>query len=333
MKLALLRPEGLIGQAVARQAVADGHQVVALHGAGAPAAVQERLLALGPALTLVAEREQRTAFNGCQLLIDARSRAPELGPDSAFGRVDIGHSERILRDAHGAGIERVVLVSSLAVHRLDGSRGVEVRNRPRDADDLPYARTLRTVEDLVLEHRGLEGVVVRPGLWPVGTGDPLLWRLGRALRRGLLPLVGAGAGVLNVVDADDLAIGLLSAAQSPVAAGRVYAMAHPELLQWRDVLTTLASLVGGPPPRQLLPSAPLGTVATVFERAYGIALPSSDASLTRFRIGLLGQGLHVTAVAAEAELAWRSRIPWRESLRRMAIDALRAAEIHPRGRT
>jgi nucleoside-diphosphate-sugar epimerase len=58
-------------------------------------------------------------------------------------------------------------------------------------------------------------VVVRPGLWPVGRGDPVLWRLARALRGGRLPLVGGGAGVLNLVDADDLADALLLAARAP----------------------------------------------------------------------------------------------------------------------
>jgi nucleoside-diphosphate-sugar epimerase len=334
MRLALLRPEGLIGQAIAARAVADGHQVVALLGHNVPFTVQERLRALGPGLELQPEgRHRRTAFRGCQVLIDARSRAPELGPDSAFRRADASQGEALLSDARAAGVTRVVLVSSLAVHRFDGSVHVQIRGRVRDHDDLTYARALRYLEEMVLGRDDIEGVVVRPGLWPVGVGDPLLWRLVRALRRGLLPLVGAGAGVLNLIDADDLAHGLLLAAEAPQAAGRIYAMAHPAPLRWRDALTTLASLVGGPPPRQLLRSAPLQTAASVLERAYGIALPNSEASLTRFRIALLGSGLHVAVDDAARELGWRSATPWRESLRRLAIDALQAWQIHPRGRT
>jgi nucleoside-diphosphate-sugar epimerase len=334
MRLALLRPEGLIGQAIAARAVADGHQVVALLGRNAPRTIQERLRTLGPGLQLQPEEQnRRSAFRGCQVLIDASSRAPELGPDSAFRRADATQAEGLLNDARAAGVSRVVLVSSLAVHRFDGSINAQIRGRPRDRDDLTYARSLRYLEEMVLGCNDIEGVVVRPGLWPVGVGDPLLWRLVRALRRGLLPLVGAGAGVLNLIDTDELAHGLLLAAESPRAAGRLYAMAHPEPLRWRDALTTLASLVGGPPPRQLLPSAPLQTAASVLERAYGIALPNSEASLTRFRIALLGSGLHVAVDDAERELGWRSTTPWRESLRRLAVDALRTGEIHPRGRT
>lgn len=334
MNIALLRPEGLIGQATAARAVALGHTVTAFVGRGTAVSVRERLSALGPALQMLEDQsDRRASLRGCEVVIDARSRAPELGPDHAFRRADASHSERLLNDAHASGIQRLVLVSSLAVHRFDGSVDVAVRSRPRDRDELPYARALRHVEDMVLSHPRLEGVVVRPGLWPVGTGDTLLWRLVRALRNGRLPLIGAGAGVLNLVDADDLALGLLRAAEVPQAARRVYAMANPERLQWRDVLTTLASLIGGPPPRQLLPSAPLRTAAAVLERAYGIAKPNSDASLTRFRLGLLGSGLHVSVVDAEVELGWRAQTPWREALRKMAVDALREIDVYPLGRT
>ena len=334
MRLAVTRAEGVLGRHLAARAATGGHRVVALVGPRADAEQRHALTAIGPAVTLLEDTPGlTTALTGCDVLIDAKSRAPELGPDTAFARADARSTARLLQAAGDAGVGRVVLLSSLAVHRFDGSSHVDVRGRPRDRRELPYARVLRQVEDLILSDARLEGVVVRPGLWPIGRGDPLLWRLARALRAGRLPLVGGGAGVLNLVDADDLADALLLAAEQPAAAGKVYAVAEPTRITWREAMTTLASLVGGRPPRRLLPTAPTQAVAAVLQRAYGIAAPSSDATLTRFRTALLGTGLHVRVEAAERELGWRAQVPWRETLRRLAVDALPQLGVAPRGRT
>lgn len=346
MRIAVSGAEGLLGRHLAARAVAAGHDVVALVGARAEPWVRRELVALGSTLTLVERtgeprsgddgdhaRRLAAAFEGCRVLVDARSRAADLGPDAAFARADAAVTARWLRIAEAAGVRRLVLLSSLAVHRYDGRVDVDVRTRPRDRRELPYAQALARVEDLVLSGGPIEGVVVRPGLWPVGRGDAVLHRLARALRGGRLPLVGGGEGVLNVVHADDVADGVLAAAVASVAVGRVYAVADPTRLTWREALTTWASLLGGRPPRRLLPSAPVQAVAAVLERAYGIARPSDAPVLTRYRTALLGSGLHVRVDAAIDELGWVPGVPWREALRRAAVDALGQLGLAPRGKT
>jgi nucleoside-diphosphate-sugar epimerase len=324
----------MIARHCAAQAVRSGHSVVALLGEKTPAALREQLAALGPQLTLVSpDRDWATAIRGCDVLIDTQLRAPELGSNLAFHRASDRAAERMLSEACSAGIPRVVLVSSLAVHRFDGSIDVDPRSRPRDRRHLRYALNLQEAEELVLAQTDLEGVVVRPGLWTLGVGDPIVHALARALRAGRLPLIGDGKGVLNIAHAADVATGVLKAAEQPGVGGQVYAIANPELHTWREVLTTLASLLGGPPPRRLRPTAPTQAVASVLERAYGIARPEREPMLTRYRTALLGSGLHVRVDAAITELDWAPQTPWRETLRQVAVDALRELGIHPRGRT
>ncbi len=334
VRVAVTRAEGLLGGHLVARARAAGHEVVAVIGHGTPPDRRRELLGDGTGVTLIdGRRDAERWLAGCDTLIDARSRAAELGPDKAFARADAAATERLLVTAAEAGVRRVVLLSSLAVHRFDGSAHVDVRARPRDRRELPYAQALRRVEDLILASHRVPGVVVRPGLWPVGRGDPVLWRLARALRGGRLPLVGGGDGVLNVADADDIADAVLLAAVHPAAPGRVYAVADPSLLTWREALTTLASLLGGRPPRRLLPTAPVQAVASVLERAYGVAAPATEPTLTRYRTALLGTGMHVRVDHARDELGWQARVPWRESLRRVAVDALWRQGVAPRGRT
>jgi nucleoside-diphosphate-sugar epimerase len=334
MRVAVTRAEGVLGLHLVARAIAAGHEVVAIVGPRADPPRRRLLTSIGPGVDVRDERDDVAwLLEGCTVLIDMKARAAELGPDAAFARADPTTTLRLLDAAATAGVTRTVLLSSLAVHRFDGSTDVDVRTRPRDRRELPYAQALRGIEDLVLRHARMDGVVVRPGLWPVGPSDPVLWRLARALRGGRLPLVGGGQGVLNLVDAEELADGLLAAALHPNAVGRVFAMADPTPLTWREVLTTLASLLGGRPPRRLLPNAPAQAVAAVLERAYGAAVPTSEPTLTRYRTALLGTGLHVRVDAAERELGWRTEVPWREALRRVAVDALGRMGVAPRGRT
>jgi len=334
VRLAVTRAEGVLAGHLVARAAAAGHEVVAIVGGRPRPARRVRLARLGPNVDVRDESDDLTPLlRGCEAVVDTKGRAADLGPDAAFARADAGFSQRLLDAAAAAGVGRIVLLSSLAVHRFDGSSDVDVRSHPRDRRELPYAQALRRIEDLVLAHPEVAGVVVRPGLWPVGGGDPVLWRLAQALRGGRLPLVGGGAGVLNVVDADDLADGLLVAATHPAAVGRVYAMADPTRLTWYEVLTTFASLLGGRPPRRLLPTAPAQAVASVLERAYGAAVPTSEPTLTRYRTAVLGTGLHVRVDDAAAELGWRSATPWRETLRRVAVDALVRLGVAPLGRS
>lgn len=334
MRLAIGRADGLIARYCVEAAVAAGHSVVGLLGDKTPAAVREQLAALGPQVTLLHERGGwEEALRGCEVLIDTRLRAPELGSDGALRRASAGGAEQMLREAQQAAIARVVLVSSLAVHRFDGGIEVDPRRRPETRHKLPYARNLQEAEERLLSQSRVEGVVVRPGLWTLGLGDATAHGLARALRVGRLPLIGDGRGVLNIAHAADVAAGVLRAAEQPGVAGRIFAIANPELHTWREVLTTLASLVGGRPPRRLRPSAPTRAVAAVLERAYGVARPDSEPILTRYRTALLANGLHVRVDDALRELGWAPAVPWRETLRQVAVDALKALGVHPRGRT
>jgi len=332
VKLAILRVDGVIGQHLTRLAVSAGHEVVGfVHRRADPRAAKALVETTGVSIRS-APTPNASDLEGCHALIDARSRAADLAPNAAFARANPSESETWLKVAAAAQVGRVVLVSSLAVHRYNGARQVDVRTQARDRNDLPYAAALKKVEDLVLGNTRVDGVVVRPGLWTLGVGDPVLHRIARAVRGGRLPLIGGGEGVLNILDAEDLARGLLLCATHPQAAGRVYAMAEPTPLTWRQALTTWASLLGGPPPRRLLPDAPGQAVASVFERAYGIANPNSEPTLTRYRSAVLASGLHVHAHAASAELGWQAQVPWRETLRKVAVDALTQLGVRPRGR-
>lgn len=306
---------GFIGSHLVEELLEHGH---AVRGLVSPWGRLGVLAELGEGLELhradlTDPASLRGACDGVEVVVHAAARVADWGPWEAFERVNVAGTEALLREAERAGVRRLVLVSSLAVHRYRGFRGADPRALPRDGDHLPYGRSKILAEDAVLA-AALEGVVVRPGLWPFGPRDPNLARAARAARRGLLPLVDGGRAVINTAYVGNLVRGLRLAAERPDAAGRAYVVADEGAPSWLELFTELARLVDGPPPRLRLPGAALRPAATGVEALWAALLPDREPPLTRYRADLMRRDVHVSIAAAERELGYRPAVGWREAL-------------------
>src|SRR5206468_12478402 len=94
----------------------------------------------------------------------------------------------------------------------------------------------------------------------------------RIARRGFLPLVGFSDRYYSLIYAEDLADGLLRAAEAPAAVGQAYFLAGPEVVSWLELGQLIASALGvaGRPLR--LPEVvaiAAGRIADLFARARG----------------------------------------------------------------
>ena len=151
-----------------------------------------------------------------------------------------------------ARVRRLVYVSSLAV------TGPSARGRPVDETTppnpvTPYGRSKQAGEEAV-RASGAPFTIVRP---PVvyGPRDRQTLRLFRMARRGWAPLLGDGAQELSLIHAGDLADALVAAATAPLAAGRTYHAAHPEVVTQRALVAEIGRAVGRSPRFLPLPHA------------------------------------------------------------------------------
>lgn len=254
------------------------------------------------------------AFDGVEVVVHAAARVAEWGPWEPFYRTNVLGTQYVLQEAERAGVRRLVLVSSVAVHRYRGYRHADPRVAPRDGNLNAYARSKVMAEQLVERASGLEPVIVRPGLWPFGPRDPTLPRLVRALRRGVFPLVAGGEAVLNTAYVGNLVEGLLLALTVPAAAGRLYLIADAGAPSWREVLTELARLLGLAP-RWLSLSGPLAAaLGAAVEGVWAVVRPGQAPPLSRYAAALMRYDLHFSIAAAEQELGYRPRLSWQEGL-------------------
>lgn len=265
------------------------------------------------------ERSISGVAAGVDVVVHAAARVADWGPWEAFQRTNVLGTRGLLDDALRHGARRFVLISSVAVHRYGGFRNADPRSQPRDNQRDAYAYSKILGEDLVLGETGVEGVVVRPGLWPFGARDVTFQRVVRAIERGVLPLVRGGGAVLNTAYAENFADGVLLASTVPAAAGGVYLIADDGMPTWRELFGELANLVGVEPPRLSLPDRPVRAIASGVESTWGALFPSSEPPLTRYRAGLMARDVHFSIAHAEVELGYRPRFSWREGLERSLL--------------
>jgi nucleoside-diphosphate-sugar epimerase len=207
---------------------------------------------------------------------------------------------------------RFVYVSSLAA--AGPSPGPEA---PRTEDMPPhpltwYGRSKLAGEEAVRSALGLNWTIVRP---PIVYGPRERDVLGyfRIARRGWLPVVGFADRFYSLIYAEDLAAGLVRAAQTPRAVGQVYFLAGPEVVSWIELGRLIASALGvtGRPLRvpEAVASA-AGWIADAVARAQSRPHIFSSQKV----LEMLAPAWVCSPDKAAREIGWRSATPLADGL-------------------
>ncbi len=159
-----------------------------------------------------------------------------------YDRVNVTGTRNLVRAAAAEGLERFVLVSSLA------AAGPASEGAPRTETDDPrpvgmYGQSKREGEIVCLNEApgSMRVTIIRPAI-VYGPYDDDLLVLYRTARRGLAPTVPGDicASMIHVTDLVDL---IERAGRFPVAAGRVYFAADPEPYWMRDIVRLMGRAV------------------------------------------------------------------------------------------
>jgi dihydroflavonol-4-reductase len=160
--------------------------------------------------------------------------------------------------AGSPGLSRLVLVSSLAA----GGASLPDRPRTEDQPDAPedgYGRSKQAAEEAMRKAAGdVPWTVARPAV-VYGPRDKGLLILARMVARGWNVRIGGPSQPVSLIHARDLAEGLLAAAESPAAVGKVYYLGPSTTPGWTQLGDLMARLLGVraraiPVPRALVPA-------------------------------------------------------------------------------
>jgi uncharacterized protein YbjT (DUF2867 family) len=245
MRILLLGASGLIGSAVAARLGRDGHEIVAVGRGGGTAARRVSVdrwvrLDLRQAVTPEAWVPH---LAGIDAVVNCAGVLQDSSRDSP-GKVHREMPLALWRACEAAGIRRVIQVSALGVDR---GATTDFSRSKREGDD-------------ALEASGLDWIILRPS---VVVGRPAYG--GSALFRGLasLPVFPspAEAGLVDVVQLDDVAETVARLIEPGAASRLALELAGPDRLSFPDIVAAYRRWLGWTPARTFRAPAWLMAIA------------------------------------------------------------------------
>jgi nucleoside-diphosphate-sugar epimerase len=290
---------GFVGQALCDVLLRKGHALRRVMRDGAPPqmvhidhpAETARIGSLGP------NTDWTQALKDVQCAIHLAARAHIMqerfpGALDAYRTVNIAGTEKLARDAAAQGVRRLVFLSSVKVN------GERTPDSPFTEDDMPrpedaYGISKWEAEQAlwkIASETGLEVVVVRaPLVYGPGVKGNFLRLMHMVARGWPLPLASA-LNKRSFVYVGNLVDALITAAQSPAAAGRTYLVSDGEDMSTPELIRGIAKALGVP--SRLFP------VPVTLLRAGGTLLGHGDA------LARLTGSLQVDSSRIRRELGW-----------------------------
>lgn len=302
---------GQVGNHVVRRLQADGWEVRVLVRDAARAGALSRagvMLATGDVLEPTGFAR---AARGCDLLVHAAAAITPRGGWEEFRKPNVEGTRNAIAAASGAGA-KLVHVSSVAVY---GSTRFSLDGRLTDEDTpfapLPehawYSRSKRESDELVMRAHA-EGRVwataVRPDVI-YGTHDrQFVPRIARMLRRGIAPLVGGGTSTMAVVQAANVADGIVRAAATDAAGGRAYNLANDHDVTVREFFRLAAEGMEITLREVRIPYAVARTAMGAFRRIAPLFVGNRMNAVTAGSLDFISRDNPFTSERARAELGW-----------------------------
>ncbi|HJR15426.1 MAG TPA: NAD-dependent epimerase/dehydratase family protein [Gemmatimonadales bacterium] len=234
---------------------------------------------------------------------------------SEYREVHVDATQRLIEISAAAGVRRVVHCSTVGVHGSVSEEAPATENAPFRPGDI-YQRTKLEGERMAIrtaERTGVPLTVIRPG--PIyGPGDRRLLKLIGGVARGRFRILGDGSPRFQMVYIDDLTEGFRLAAESPVAAGRIYILTGNEAPTINELVGKIAEVAGVDPPSLRLPVWPFWLCGAACEAVcipFGIEPP-----IYRRRVNFFTSNRWFNTAKAQNEIGFAARVNLREGISR-----------------
>jgi dihydroflavonol-4-reductase len=321
-RILLTGATGLLGNAIARALVADGHTVRALVRA------PDRARGIVPSECELVRGDVTSpgslgaAIDGCSVVYHAAGLPEQWLPDErTFDRVNVDGTRNLVQAALAQRVERFVYTSTIDTFRFPEPGHVfdesEIDHKPKAT---AYERSKQVADRHVVDAlgRGLPAVFLHPsGIYGPGPAtSPGTNQLIADLVKREVPLLLPGG--IPVVHCDDAARGHLIAADRAAIGSRYILSESYQSL--RDIAEQVRAATGCRVP-SVMPFAVARVVAGIGETISRFT--GRPPLLPKGQLEFLRYEARPTSARAESELGWRAR-PFRQGLLE-TIEFLRAA--------
>ena len=318
MRVLVTGASGMLGGATARALAERGDDVTVLQRRPAGLGLREVQADVADPDAVL------RAVDGHDAVVHLAAKVNITGAWADYQRINVEGTRAVVEACRRSGVARLVDVSSPSVAHA-GSSLVGAGAGPADPDAArgPYARSKAAAELLALAADGpsLAVVAVRPHLvW--GPGDTqLVARIVRRAGQGRLPLMGAGAALVDTTYVDN-AVDALVAALDRCAPdgvhGEALVVSNGEPRPIAEVLGAWAQAGGAPRPSRHLP-VPLALAAGAVVEGLWALRPGDDADppMTRVLVEQLATAHWFDQRRTRAALDWRPAVSLDEGFARL----------------
>ena len=278
---------GFTGGKVAERLVQAGDAVVAFVRATSDTGA---LVELGVECRVVDIRDPQDVMAGFgdidRVFHIAAAYRSEHASREEFRAVNVEATRNLLDASARHDVRRFIHCSTVGVQGEieDPPAAEDYRVKPGDH----YQQSKLDGELLALDYfcEKLPGTVVRPvGIY--GPGDTRFLKLFKAVQRGRFIMIGRGDALYHMTFIDDLVDGFMLAAEKDEALGQVFTIAGLEYTSIRQLVETIAGVLGKKPPRLRVPLLPVywaSVVCDVSCRMLGIDPPLYPRRVEFFKL-------------------------------------------------
>jgi nucleoside-diphosphate-sugar epimerase len=322
---------GLLGSHVVEKLVARGERVRALARPTSDTrflrSLGAEIVTLGDLVDLDEPAAVRRVLRSADIVYHCAAKVGDWGPWKQFEKDIVRASHALFRACAGAGVGRVLHVSSIGVYGHPRLRaGPFTEDEPRGQrlwlwDN--YCRAKILAEEIAWKYDNV--TVVRPS-WIYGPRDRVtIPRVVAALRSGRASIIGDGENQLNIIYAGDVAEGAILAANHPGAVGQAYHLSSAGEVTQRALCGALTAALGLPPITRQVPFRLAFWSAFALEAFGRILRQPRPPTITRYAISLLGRPTRFSIEKARTHLGWQPRVGTDEGLGK-SLEWLREQE-------
>lgn len=298
---------GAVGPCVVQALCEAGHAVRTLsleppEPGVFPPHVDERLGDVTDAAAVCAAMQGIDAVVHLAALLHIVNPPPDLR--AKYERINIGGTATVVDAAVKAGIQRIVLASTIAVY--GPSNGQILNEDAAPHPDTFYAQTKLAAEKIVLDARSLDGrpigTVLRFGAVYGARIKGNYQRLLHSLARGRFIPIGAGHNRRTLVYEKDIAWAVVLAVQHPAAAGKIYNVTDGQFHTLNEIIAAICAALEREPPRLSIPVGPARALAGMLEDA--MRLIGRRSPITRSTIDKYTEDIAVEGKRIQDELGF-----------------------------